>query len=61
MKFSVGWEFVNAGTATMRFSNKGENGYRVDTDARTNKFFDIFKKVRDSIVSEGICVNGKLQ
>lgn len=61
MKFSVGWEFVNAGTATMHFSNKGEAGYRIDTDARTNKFFDVFKKVRDTIVSEGLCINGKLQ
>ena len=61
MQFSVGWEFVNAGTATMRFSNKGENGYRIDTDAHTNKFFDMFKKVRDTIVSEGICINGQPQ
>ena len=61
MKFSVGWEFVNAGTATMRFSDKGEDSYRIDTDARTNGFFDMFKKVRDSIISEGICTNGKLQ
>ncbi|MDT8375311.1 MAG: DUF3108 domain-containing protein [Mariprofundaceae bacterium] len=61
MQFSVGWEFVNAGTATMHFSNQGENGYRIDTDARTNKFFDLFKKVRDTIVSEGLCLNGKIQ
>jgi len=61
MKFSVGWEFVNAGTATMRFSNQGESGYRVDADARTNKFFDMFKKVRDTIISEGVCINGQPQ
>lgn len=61
MHFSVGWEFVNAGTATMRFSRQGDSGYRVDTDARTNKFFDIFKKVRDTIVSEGVCINSKPQ
>ncbi|HKI59595.1 MAG TPA: DUF3108 domain-containing protein [Mariprofundaceae bacterium] len=61
MQFSVGWEFVNAGTATMRFNNKGKNGYRIDTDARTNKFFDMFKKVRDTITSEGIFIKGKPQ
>jgi len=61
MKFAVGWEFVNAGTATMHFSNTGESSYRIDTDARTNKFFDMFKKVRDSIISEGVYVNGKPQ
>jgi len=61
MKFSIGWEFVNAGTATMRFTNRGDSGYRIDTDARTNKFFDMFKKVRDTIVSEGICIKGRPQ
>ena len=61
MKFAVGWEFVNAGTATMNFRNKGKDGYRIDTDARTNSFFDMFKKVRDTITSEGLFVNGKPQ
>ncbi|MDX8402985.1 MAG: DUF3108 domain-containing protein [Mariprofundaceae bacterium] len=61
MKFSIGWEFINAGTATMHFSNHGKAGYHVDTDARTNKFFDMFKKVRDSIISEGLCINSKPQ
>ena len=61
MKFAVGWEFVSAGTATMAFSDKGKDGYRIDTDARTNKFFDMFKKVRDTITSEGIYINGKPQ
>lgn len=61
MQFAVGWEFVNAGTATMRFSNIGENSYRIDTDARTNKFFDMFKKVRDTITSEGLFIKGKPQ
>lgn len=61
MKFEVGWEFVNAGTATMHFSNKGESGYRIDTDARTNTFFDMFKKVRDAITSEGVFVDNKPQ
>jgi len=61
MKFSVGWEFVNAGTASMHFSNQGDEGYRIDTDARTNSFFDMFKKVRDTITSEGVFVEGKPQ
>lgn len=61
MQFAVGWEFVNAGTATMRFSNRGKDGYRIDTDARTNRFFDMFKKVRDTITSEGLFINGKPQ
>jgi len=61
MTFQVGWEFVDAGIATMSVSRQGTDAYRVDTDARTNKFFDMFKKVRDSIVSEGLCRDGKAQ
>lgn len=61
MKFDVGWEFVIAGTATMHFSNRGKRGYRIDTDARTNEFFDMFKKVRDTITSEGEFVNNRPQ
>jgi len=61
MQFSIGWEFVNAGTATMRFRNTGKESYRIDTDARTNNFFDMFKKVRDTIISEGLFVGGKPQ
>ena len=61
MQFAVGWEFVNAGTATMHFSNQGKDGYRIDTDARTNSFFDMFKKVRDTITSEGVFIKGKPQ
>ncbi len=61
MTFSVGWEFVNAGSAILNYSPMGENGYRIHTLAKTNKFFDLFKKVRDTIISEGVCVDGKLQ
>jgi len=61
MRFAVGWEFVTAGSATMHFNNKGESGYRIDTEAHTNKFFDMFKKVRDTIVSEGVCINDQPQ
>jgi len=59
--FGVGWEFINAGTATMNVSSMGESGYRIHTLAATNKFFDVFKKVRDTILSEGICRNGAMQ
>jgi len=58
--FDVGWEFINAGSATMDIVPM-ENGWRAKTFARTNKILDIFKKVRDYITAEGICVNGKMQ
>ncbi len=60
MLFSVGWEFINAGTADMRVKSS-EGGYRVTSYASSNKFLDMFKKVRDTITSEGDCVDGKLQ
>ena len=60
MTFSVGWEFINAGQATLTYQPKGD-GYRVEAFARTNALLDVFKKVRDTIISEGVCVNGKLQ
>ncbi len=61
LHFSVGWEFVNAGSATLTYSSMGENGYRAHTFAKTNKFLDMFKKVRDTIISEGVCLDGKMQ
>jgi len=60
MLFNVGWEFINAGTADMRVEST-EGGYRVVSYANSNEFLDMFKKVRDTIISEGECVNGKLQ
>jgi hypothetical protein len=59
--FNVGWEFINAGTATMKVSNPEKDKYTINTFARTNKFLDIFKKVRDTIISQGICVDGHMQ
>ena len=59
--FSVNWEFINAGSATMDISAVGSNGWQVKTFARTNKALDIFRKVRDYITAEGVCVNGKMQ
>lgn len=61
MEFQVGWEFVDAGTAAMSVGRQGADAYRIDTDAKTNKFFDMFKKVRDTITSEGLCRAGKAQ
>ncbi len=60
-KYDVGWEFVNAGTAEIKITKKGANGYKVHNFARTNGFLDLFKRVRDTIVSEGICIDGKMQ
>ncbi|MDQ7010519.1 MAG: DUF3108 domain-containing protein [Mariprofundaceae bacterium] len=59
--FSVGWEFINAGTATMNIRARPDGGYQLHTFARSNRFFDLFKKVRDTIISEGICRHGRMQ
>ncbi len=60
-KFDVGWEFVNAGTAEISITKQGADGYRVYNFARTNGFIDLFKRVRDTLVSEGLCIDGKMQ
>ena len=60
-KFSVGWEFVNAGSAEIRVTKTGINGYKVHNFARTNGFLDLFKRVRDTIISEGVCIDKKMQ
>ena len=61
LNFSVGWEFINAGSADLAVSAPKDGEYRMLTHARTNKFLDIFKKVRDTITAEGICTHGKTQ
>jgi len=61
MVFSVGWEFIHGGTATMETSAKKLGGYRITTTAKSNKMVDLFRKVRDTIISEGLCVNGRMQ
>ena len=38
-----------------------ENGWQAKTFARTNKFLDVFRKVRDYITAEGLCVDGRMQ
>jgi len=60
MKYAVSWEFVDAGSATMKVS-KTDSGYRIDTLAKSEGVFGFFKKVRDEIVSEGICRDSKMQ
>jgi len=60
LSFDVGWEFINAGSATMDILPM-PYGWQAKTFARTNKVLDIFKKVRDYITAEGICVDGKMQ
>ena len=60
-KFTVGWEFVNAGYAEIEVKKKGDNGYHVYNFARTNGFIDLFKRVRDTLISEGVCLDGKMQ
>ena len=58
--FDVDWEFINAGSATMQITAK-DGGWQTKTFARTNKVLDVFRKVRDHITAEGICVDGKMQ
>jgi len=60
MVFDAGWEFINAGTADMRIEAVG-GGYRIISRGKSNRFLDIFHKVRDRTVSEGVCRKGKLQ
>ena len=60
-RYSVGWEFVNAGYLEINVTKQGANGYKVHNFARTNGFIDMFKRVRDTIISEGFCLNGKMQ
>lgn len=61
MVFSVGWEFIHGGTAIMETTARKQGGYRITTTAKSNKVVDLFRKVRDSIVSEGLCVDGHMQ
>ncbi|MBL4774773.1 MAG: DUF3108 domain-containing protein [Mariprofundus sp.] len=60
LSFNVGWEFINAGSTSMDIVAT-ENGWQAKTFARTNKFLDVFRKVRDYITAEGLCVDGRMQ
>jgi len=59
--FDVNWEFINGGSATLEYQAREGGGYRMLTKARTNKFLDLFKKVRDTITADGVCVDGRQQ
>jgi len=60
LTFDIGWEFINAGSTSMDIM-AFNNGWQVKTFARTNKVLDIFKKVRDHITAEGLCIDGRMQ
>jgi len=59
--FDVNWEFINGGSASLEYQSLGNHRYRMLTHARTNSFFDLFKKVRDTITADGVCIDGKQQ
>lgn len=61
MTYDVAWEFVNAGTAEVNITEQGTNAYQVHNFAKTNRFLDMFKKVRDTLVSEGVCLGKTMQ
>ncbi len=54
LEYEMGWEFIMAGTATLR-AFRDSAGHHQQVEARTNKFFDMFKKVRDFIEGDGRC------
>ena len=60
MSFSIGWEFITAGSASMDITGNAQ-AWQARTFARTNKVLDIFKKVRDYITATGICVGSQMQ
>jgi len=60
LTFGVGWEFINAGIADMHVETDA-SGYRVISHGTSNKVLDVFHKVRDTIISTGVCQQGKLQ
>ena len=60
LNFNIGWEFINAGSTSLDIVAT-EDGWQAKTFARTNKFLDVFRKVRDYITAEGLCVDGRMQ
>jgi hypothetical protein len=53
--FSVGWEFINAGTAVMEIPEisriDGRKCYHIVSTAKSNKFFSVFFNVDDRVES----------
>lgn len=60
MRFSIGWEFIKAGTADMSIE-ADDAGYRITSRTASNSFLDVFHKVRDTIISAGDCRDDALQ
>jgi len=60
MLFDTGWEFIHAGTADMQVETTG-NSYRIISHGKSNRLLDLFHKVRDQTISEGMCRDNKLQ
>jgi len=57
LDYEMGWEFVMAGTASLHVTQDADGKHHERITARTNKLFDIFKKVRDQIEGDGDCRN----
>jgi len=54
-KYSVNWGNINAGSATMKIEDiieyQGHEVYQVIVEAKSNKFFSVFYRVRDKLES----------
>ena len=54
-KYSVNWGNINAGSATMKIEDiieyQGHEVYKVVVTAKSNKFFSVFYRVRDTLES----------
>ncbi len=55
LTYDMGWEFVMAGTATLDVTQDADGTHHQRIAAKTNKLFDVFKKVRDQIEGDGYC------
>lgn len=54
LEYQINYGVINAGTATLTFNSEDYNGtpaWKIESNARTNSFFDSIFKVRDQIVS----------
>ncbi len=54
LDYEMGWEFIMAGTSSLH-TYADASGHHQRVEAHTNKFFDLFKKVRDRIEGDGYC------
>lgn len=55
LKYSVNWGNINAGSATMKVEDiieyQGYEVYQIIVEAKSNKFFSVFYRVRDTLES----------